>query len=270
MNHRTHSGTSHTVITNPNAFENTKSATNPTSLAYPTNKSSRQRLNSTSADRSNGNLLRNPINAIIVDFNAFDSIQFDDVITDGAHSSPANDASQSVSKHKNTTQLSAVLKKLSTYFSNSSHKTLNNLNSHNHKLSNHNRLEHSTQLDDHTFSSSQHIIDSSAVFENYNVTSMPVSSSRSECSENISTTDKPHQPTNLQNSSDRISKISLDVNAMCRADDKYAIDGRAASMSTSAITLSSTPTTVKRAKDLKSLNKPGEMFSLPRVSLRQT
>lgn len=320
MNHRTHSGSSPTVITNPNAFDSSNSSKKSASTAFPAIKSSnsnssgschqqQQRLNASksaiSSDRSSVTATNKASHATNIDFDALESIPFDDVTTaERTPNQSNNDAGGLNTIHDNNAHLSAVFKKLTTYFSNSSHKTLTNLKFNNHKTSKRNHLTNKTQqLGDHNkLSCTTNSIDNCAVFENCNaIVSLPVSSKHSDCCSSISSSSssrsnsvsdtstqlpsdkqipfvtthtKKTLTNNLRHSSDRISvsnKISLSENAMCRADaDSYALDGRNTTMSTSTMPSTNSQTTNKRAKDLKAaLDSTGETFSLPRVSLRQ-
>lgn len=291
MNHRTHSGSSPTVITNPNAFDSSNSTTGKktisTSYSGKTNYH-HKRLNATnnlhSLDHTNGKIItKNPLATIAIDFDALESIPFDDVIIDNTNKNIINGDQTTNNQHDNNAHISAVFKKLTTYFSQSSHKTLTNLKRYNHKNNKHTRnLKHRPQLIDHKLSCSSNNIDNCAGFENCIGVSVPVSLNGSECSDDISSIPSENQThfltkqkqTNLHHSSDRISvsnKISLSVNAMCRADDNYALDGRTTTITTTTMpSPNHTQTNNKRINDLKSkLETTGETFSLPRVSLRQ-
>lgn len=323
MNHRTHSGSSPTVITNPNAFDSSNSSKKPasfSSIKSSNNSSSsgyhhqHQRLNASksaiSSDRSSNTTVTNnkaSSHATNIDFDALESIPFDDDVTTAEHTINSqtldNDDGYSLSTNDNNNgQISAVFKKLTTYFSNPSHKTLTNLKFNNHKSSRRNHLTNKTQqLGDHNkFSCMTNSIDNCAVFENCNaIVSLPVTSNRSECSSSNSSSSgcsivsntstqlpsdkqipfvithtKKSLTNNLHHSSDRISvsnKISLSDNAMCRADaDSYALDSRTTIIPTATMPSNNSQSTNKRTKDLKTtLDSTGETFSLPRVSLRQ-
>lgn len=306
MNHRTHSGSSPTVITNPNAFDSSNSSKKSASTAFPAIKSSnsnssnsschqqQQRLNASksaiSSDRSSVTATNKASHATSIDFDALESIPFDDVTTaERTPNQSNNDAGGLNTIHDNNAHLSAVFKKLTTYFSNSSHKTLTNLKFDNHKTSKRNHLTNKTQqLGDHNkLSCTTNSIENCAVFENcmsnHSDCCSSISSSVSDTSTQlpsdkqipfVTTHTKKSLTNNLRHSSDRISvsnKISLSENAMCRADaDSYALDGRNTTVSTSTMPSTNSQTTNKRAKDLKAtLDSTGETFSLPRVSLRQ-
>lgn len=242
MNHRTHSGNSPTVITNPNAFDSSNSIgssatttkTTTISTAFPSTKNNRQhRLNApksaiSSSDHSSGTN-KNPLT---IDFDALESIPFDDVTTtattnttiptkfDDTHSDIV------VTNHDTNAHISAVFKKLTTYFSQSSHKTLTNLKSNNHKNSSKHKRnltnKQSQQLDElhqhyqqqqhkhqhqhyhhHKFiDSKENSIENCAVFENCNAISLPSSkrgertsnSNRSCCSDDTSPSDNKQTP----------------------------------------------------------------------------
>lgn len=323
MNHRTHSGSSPTVITNPNAFDSsnstkTNSTSQPTTTFTSDNKRNhhhhQQRSNvpksAISSDRSTATKATIPPTpasqrtTAVLDFDALESIPIDGVTADDTNNkSTINNVigqfTNATTTHddndndndSNNAQISAVFKKLTTYFSTSSHKTLTNLKFSNHKTRKLNHLTNrQSQLSDHPqqFSCKTiNSIDNCAVFENCNAISSTVSSNASECSSSDDTSPLPsdkqttfvkqtlkhtNKPTNLNHhSSDRISgsnKISLSANAMCRADDSYALDGRTPTITTT--TMPSNPqSATKRTKDLKSIEATGETFSLPRVSLRQ-
>lgn len=312
MNHRTHSGSSPTVITNPNAFDSSNTAkTNSTSQAIPNSDNKRnhqhhQRSNvaksAISSDRSTTSTAIPTTNtrtqsrtATVLDFDALESCPIDSVTADDTtNQSIVNSVISQYSNNADTTNsahISAVFKKLTTYFSTSSHKTLTNLTFSNHKSRQLNHLSHrhTQKLGDHKQFSCKTItsIDNCAVFENCNAVSVPVSSSNeSEFScddtsplpsdkQTTFVTTQPHnkKPINLHHhSSDRINgtnKISLSANAMCRADDKYALDGRTTAITTTTMP-SNTQSPTKRTKDLKTtIETTGETFSLPRVTLRQ-
>lgn len=287
MNHRTHSRScSPTVITNPNAFDSSNSATKQRiSTVLPENENKLQRLNlaksTTSSDRSSGTN-KNPL---VNDFDTLESLPFDDVTTDDTHSDVINSLSTNSNYQENNAHISAVLKKLTTYFS-QSHKTLTNLKiNHKHKNSKRKRnLTNKTQLSDYKFGCNLNSTDNCAVFENRNTV---VSLNEKDCGDDTSslpsekqmpfvTTTRKHTKaqTNLHHSSDRIvsNKIRVSANAMCRADDSYAPDGRTTTIASSTMPSSNTQAINKRTKDLKSIIaglQTGETFSLPRVSLRQ-
>lgn len=303
MNHRTHSGNSPTVITNPNAFDSSNAATTKrrTSTAFPANKSNHQRLNAsksaTSSDRSSGTN-KNPLT---LDFDALESIPFDndDVTTDDKYtaSAPIGSSATTPNNHhhvdSNNAHISAVFKKLTTYFSQSSHKTLTNLMINNNRTSSNRKcnLTNKPQLSDRKISYKQNSTDNCAVFENCNtIASLPESlNGGSQCPRDEETSSLPSdkqipfltttlhtkKSTNLHHSSDRTSvsnKISVSANAMCRADDSYALDGRKTTIATSTMPSSNVQTINNRTKTLKSTIdglQTGETFSLPRVSLRQ-
>ncbi|XP_055311009.1 dentin sialophosphoprotein [Sitodiplosis mosellana] len=293
MNHRTHSGSSPTVITNPNAFDSSNSVTkNRISTAFPANKNNHQRLNApksaNSSDRSSGTN-KNPLK---IDFDALESIPFDDVTTDDTYPDAIIGSTTNPNNHDSNAHISAVFKKLTTYFSQSSHKTLTNLKINNNRTSSSRKcnLTNKPRLGDHKFSCNQNSTDNCAVFENCNtIASLPVSLNRSECSRDdtsslpsdkqtpfVTTTLHTKKSTNLHHSSDRISvsnKISVSANAMCRADDSYALDGRNMTIATSTMPSSNTQSTNNRTKNLKTTIdglQTGETFSLPRVILRQS
>ncbi|XP_031627253.1 probable serine/threonine-protein kinase DDB_G0282963 isoform X2 [Contarinia nasturtii] len=292
MNHRTHSGNSPTVITNPNAFDSSNSigAAAATTKATSTKNNRQHRLNApksaiSSSDHSSGNNK----NQTAIDFDALESIPFDEVTittpttTNTAIPAKFDDTHSDivVTNHDSNAHISAVFKKLTTYFSHSSHKTLTNLKSNNHKNSSKhkcnltNKLSLSQQLDDHNnhhkfINSKQNSIENCAVIENCNAISLPPSivsstSNRSECrnsskeSCNSDDTSPPSdnkqipfvtinakKSTNNHHSSDKISvnnKINLSANAtMCRADDSYALDGRNATINTSTMPSSTAQT----------------------------
>lgn len=289
MNHRTHSGSSPTVITNPNAFDSSNSTKNSISASFPEIKRILQRSHpqngaSPSDHRPNGinTSTKNAHTVTVDDFDALESIPIDDVTTDDAQATAINVISQTTStNHENSAHISAVFKKLTTYLSNASHKTLTNLKLSNHKNSQLNHLENNRPP--LGFSRNQSSSDNCAVFENCNAIPVAVSSNGSECGDDTSPLPSDKQtpfvathtkkPKNLHHSSDRISvsnKISLSANAMCRPDDSYALDGRATTIPISTMpSVTAQTTTTKRTKDLKSIQPTGETFSLPRVSLRQ-
>lgn len=311
MNHRTHSGSSPTVITNPNVFDSSNSTKTISSTSTTDNNHRnhyqqqhrshllKDRLNSTATT----NKLRSPTS---LHFDALESIGIDGVtVADGSNVisqfTVPIPQSPSDKNHDNNAHISAVFKKLTTYFSTTSHKTLTNLkfNYNNHNKSsrklNHIKNKATTQQlgDDKQINRKTNTRDHCTIFKNCNAISVPtLSSNESECSDEISslpifvTTPHTKEPSltpttpitttttstsNIHHSSDRISvnnKTSISDNAMCRADDKYAHDGRSTTINTTTMP-STTQSVTKRTKDLKSIDATGETFSLPRVSLRQ-
>lgn len=296
MNHRTHSGSSTTVITNPNAFDSSASTTAKKTISGKTNhhQHNHKRLNAPeSAHSSNrsGGTTKNPL---AIDFDALESIPFDDVTTDNINTDNINGPTTTTTtttptNHDTNAHISAVFKKLTTYFSQStSHKTLTNsqINNHKNSFKRTRNLKHKPQLGDHKlFSCKSNSIDNCAVFEKCDAVSVPVpvsSNSGSVCNDDTSSPSIEKQAhfltnpmqTNLHHSSDKISvsnKISLSVNAMCRADDSYSLDERLTTTSTMpSPNHTQANHNTKRTNDLKSkLETAGETFSLPRVSLRQ-
>lgn len=264
MNNRTHSGILPTDITNSNDFDSRNFTAKKTTSAVK----------------------KAQLTNISIDFDAFESIPFGDVSTDDTKIDVTinND-------NDNDAHISALLKKLATYFSQSTHKTLNNLKTNNHPASKPSCIlkTQPQQSGDHKLSSNQNNIER-AVFENCNAISVPVSTNETECSNDTfplsseksapcvthkkqTTAKKKQNQTKLHHSSDRISRrneISLSTNVMCRADDSYAHDGRSTTIVTTTMPSISTQSAKNRTIGLKSkLDATGETFSLPRVFLRQ-
>lgn len=226
MNHRTHSGNSSTVITNPNAFDSRSTKKLASSSSINTNQrltihSTKLTKNAMQNDRIHGtatttatiNCNASNHETITVDFDALESIPFDDdhTIVNDTNNGSVNNSTITIRSNniktinnENNAHISAVFKKLTTYFSNSSHKTLTNLkidhkksndyndnskhNNKNNKCNNYVKTKPIKQLGDHKFSSYENnSIDNCAVFENCNaVPSSVVSSNGNDFRDDIS------------------------------------------------------------------------------------
>lgn len=151
MNHHTHSGNSSTVISNPNAFDSRANKLHTLSMKknqqrLQTHKSPHNQNGISITDRGGETSNHDKISiktrpAIPIDFDALESIPFDDEVPNqltAANITDTNLISNNILNDSNA-PISAVFKKLTTYFSsNSSHKTLNKLKSmhHNHNTIN--------------------------------------------------------------------------------------------------------------------------------------
>lgn len=307
MNHHTHSGNSSTVITNPNAFETrTNKMTTPLSSQklMKNGLSVAQRARETSNHDRTTNC--NQIDFDALESIPFDSIGPDKIAT--ITTGPilvenAENVNNNVNDNDDKAPISAVFEKLTTYFSSSSsHKTLINLKTmHNkrnkmktkskqienkiNKNNNNNydkqsQLHLQLQLGDPTFlehSEMNNIENCAAIATVCHRQSLSsIESIENECCTDDNASTAEHQsPNYLQktdhshDSSDRVSNYSSDCssnkslrsNKICRDDEKYTIDNRASVVSPTRST--------KHQKELTSIEKDGETFLLPRVSLRQ-
>lgn len=165
-------------------------------------------------------------------------------IDSGDASSLASTMHTNVSNHNNNAKISAVFKKLTTYFSSSSHKTLINLkpnhskNSKNKQWDNHNTFTYNTATNNNNNKHKKNLssIDTCAVFENCNVVSLPMSSKVDRVGNNASRTvtnnkhNKSHSTCsssstsecsiNSSNSSSSINKSNCNCSSFYQKSDK--------------------------------------------------
>lgn len=289
MNHHTHSGNSSTVITNPNAFESRKTKMT-TSLS--SQKLMKNGLSVAQRARETSNHDRTT-NSKQIDFDALESIPFDDIGPTTDQIPVENTDNVNNNDNNNNAPILAVFEKLTTYFSSSSsHKTLINLKTmHNkrnkmktkskqikNKINKTNdkqlQLGASTFMELSEMNNIENCAAIATVCQRQSLSS--IESIENECCTDDDASTAEHQlPNYLQktdhshHSSDRVSNYSSDCssnkslspNKICRDDEKYTIDNRASAVSPTRST--------KHQKELSSIEKDGETFLLPRVSLRQ-
>lgn len=242
MNHRTHSGT---VIANPNVFDKnpTKNQTSSASMAAPPKPATRSTLDFDALESipfdddgpvlisGKGHHSNQSMNFRSMEERSFsdnEKVVIEQILTtmslpaakasefngkmivnsgDATMHTNSSNSSNSSGSHRNT-KISAVFKKLTTYFSSSPHKTLINLKSNNSK---------NRHWDQNDFSNKNSSIDTCAVFENCNVVSLPIPTAGPVVAKSVHST-----CSSSNSSSESTSECSIDIDSSPSNHSKHS------------------------------------------------